>query len=243
MNTRFSKFIWGTFMLLAAAFILFNQFSSFTNIGIGSIIIAALIIILLIQCIADRHFAAIPIALAVLYIVFQTPLKLPYLRPWTLILASALASVGLAILLPRKYRHNYESGNKNFKQPPNQAQMRAEYGDNDNNPFVSVNFGGVSRHLCADSLETARLNCSFGALEVFFDQVELNPNGAEAVLDCSFGAIKLFIPKHWRLTDRLNCTLGGVDTAKNLTTLAQDAPQLTLTGSVSLGGVEVRYLP
>ena len=240
MKTRFSNLIWGTFLLLVAAFILLNQFNNFMNIGVGSIIVAALSIIFLVQCIAGMHFALLPVPLAVLYITFQTPLDLPYLRPWTLILASVLAAIGLAVLFPRRYWHGKKTRHENTHD--NRAQMRTEYGDNDNNPSVSVNFGAVSRHLHADSLETAQLYCNFGALEVFFDQVQLSPNGAEAVLNCSFGAIKLFIPKHWRIINRLNCTLGGVDTDKNFATSAESAPQLTLTGSVSLGGIEVRYI-
>jgi hypothetical protein len=120
--------------------------------------------------------------------------------------------------------------------------MQTEIGNNDNNPSVSVNFGSVSRRLRADNLETVQLSCNFGALEVFFDQVELGPNGAEVILNCSFGAIELFFPKHWRIIDKLNCTLGGVDVDKGFTTSAENAPQITLTGSVSFGGIEVRFL-
>ena len=241
MKTRYSNLIWGTFLLLAAVFILLNQFNDFADIGIGSIIVAALSLIFLVQCIVDGRFALIPVSLAVLYITFQTSLELPYMQPWTLILVSVLAALGLSILFPRKYWYG-KTESKHFSQKGDQPQMRAEYGGNDNNPSVSVNFGAVSRHLCADSLETAQLYCNFGALEVFFDQVQLSPNGAEATLNCSFGAIKLYLPKHWRIINRLNCTLGGVDTDKNFTALAENAPQLTLAGSVSLGGIEVRYI-
>ena len=239
MRTRHSNLIWGTFLLLGAVFILLNQFNSFADIGIGSIVIGVLSLIFLAQCIVDARFAAIPIPLAVLYITFQTPLALPYIRPWTLILASVFAALGLSIIFPKKYWHGKAPRNPSWTKTS--SRMRTEYGDNDNNPSISVNFGAVSRHLRANSLESAQLYCNFGALEVFFDQVELNPNGAEAVLNCSFGAIKLYIPKHWRVINQLNCSLGGVDTDTNFTP-ADNAPQLTLNGSVSLGGVEVRYL-
>ena len=251
MKTGFSKFIWGTFLLLAAVFILLNQLNGFADIGVGSIIVAVLSLVFLVQCIAELHFAALPVPLAVLYIVFQTPFELPYLRPWTLILASVLTSIGLTILLPRKNwcsrnsgcgHHQYRHGNQSGDSAQMRSRIRTEYGENDNNPSVSVNFGAVSRHLCADSLETAQLYCSFGALEVFFDQVKPCPNGAVVSLDCSFGAIKLFVPKHWRIIDRLHCTLGGVDTDRIFSAPEENAPTLTLSGSVSLGGIEIRYI-
>ena len=249
MKTRFSRLIWGTFLLLAAVFILLNQINGFLKVGIGSIIVTVLAFGFLVQCIVDMYFALLPVSLAVLYITFQVPLHLPYIRPWTLIITSVLAFLGLSILFPKKYWfskiHKYRHDNRytRFSRSGDQTQqVRTEYGDNDNNPSVSVNFGAVSRHLSADSLETAQLYCNFGALEVFFDQVQLCPNGAEASLNCSFGAIQLFVPKHWRIIDRLNCTLGGVDVERNSAAPAENAPQLTLNGSVSLGGIEVRYI-
>jgi len=235
MKFWFSRLIWGTFLLLAAVFVLVNQLNGFVNIGVGSVIAAILSIAIIVQCIAHLRFAPLPIPLAVLYAIFQTPLGLPIIQTWALIMVSILTSLGLAILFPRKsnrikfkYMHEGKPG----------KHTRPENGDNNNNPCVSVNFGAVSRRLHAQSLETARLQCNFGAMEVFFDQVKLSPNGAEIALDCSFGAIQLFVPKHWRVIDKLNCTLGGVEVNKHFAA-AENAPVLTLIGSVSLGGVEV----
>ncbi len=240
MKNRSSNWVWGLFLLLAAAFVVINQFNGFANLGIGSIIAAALSVIFFVQCIANLSFAPLPIPLAVLYIVFQAPFELPYIKPWLLILASVLATAGLSILLPRKLKHR-ECGN--YSRPEkHQPQMRTEDGGNENNPVININFGAISRRLHADSLETAKLYCRFGALEIFFDQAQLSPNGAEATLDCSFGAIKLLIPKHWRVIDKVSCSLGGIDVENRYAAPAENAPQLTLAGTVSLGGIEVRYI-
>jgi predicted membrane protein len=248
VRARFSNLIWGTFLILAAAFILINQLNGFVNLGIGSIVLAVLAVIFFVQCIADLHIAQLPIPIAVLYIVFQSPLGMPYFRPWTLILVAALITAGLTILIPRKYkyRHYYKSrlsrqaGASGEGSPDESAQYNA--GGDDNNPVVNVNFGGISRHIYATSLETVQLNSSFGALEIFFDQAVLSPNGAEVILNCSLGGITLYIPRHWKVIDRVKCTLGGIDMDKQFTSPAEDAPQLTLSGSVSLGGIEVRYI-
>jgi hypothetical protein len=79
-------------------------------------------------------------------------------------------------------------------------------------------------------------------LEVYFDQATLDPNGAEIYLDCSFGAIKLYIPKHWQVIDSIHASLGGVENNTRLAKPAENAPKLTLTGNVSLGGIEIQYI-
>jgi len=245
MRFSFSKLIWGTFLLLAAALIVFNQVDGFADIGVFRIIAAVLSLAAIVQCIVSLNFAPLPIPIAILYVLFQAPLGLPYIKIWTLILASVLASMGLATLLPRK-RRRYHGKDMDCHQTndlnPQVRQIHTESGGNDNNPSINVNFGSIDRSLRADSLETAQLSCNFGAMKLSFDQVNPRPSGAEAVISCSFGGIELFVPKHWRVIDKLNCSLGGVDIDKRLTAPADNAPKLTLTGSVSLGGVDVRCI-
>jgi len=243
MKNRSSNFLWGILLLLAAAFVLinqFNQFNGFPEISTGKIILAILSFVFLVQCIANLNFSLLPIPLAVLYIVFQSACDLPYIKPRVLIISAILALIGLSILLPKKPKNH---GCKKFNNSGDgHTQVNTEDGSNDNNPIININFGAVSRRLHADSLETVQLQCNFGALEIFFDQVNISPNGAEAALNCSFGAIKLFVPKHWRIINHIRCTLGGVDIDKQFTVPEENAPQLTLHGNVSFGGIEIQYV-
>jgi len=243
MRFRFSKLIWGTFLLLAAVLIIFNQVGGFANIGVGSIIAAVLSLAVIVQCVATAHFAPLPIPIAVLYVIFQQPLELPYIKIWALILASVLASMGINTLLPRERRRNDCGKDNDFRRTNDRhSQARTEVGNLDDNPTVSVNFGSVDRRLHADNLETARLNCNFGALKIFFDQARPCQSGAEVIINCSFGGIELFVPKHWRVIDKVSCALGGVSINKIFNAPAENAPKLTLTGNVSLGGIDVRYI-
>jgi hypothetical protein len=243
MRFWFSKITWGTFLLLAAAMILFNQFGCagrFANVGIGGVIVAVLSLAVIVECAVRLRFAPLPIPLAALYITFQAPLGLPHIKIWALVAASLLAFTGLGILLPSKHRRNRWK-HKNYD-PLNakHAKIPVEDDGGDNNPSVSVNFGAIGRRLRADSLETVRLSCNFGAMQIFFDRTEPSPGGAEAILNCSFGSMELFIPKHWRVVDKLSCTLGSVGIDNAFAASDRNAPKLTLTGSVSLGSVEVR---
>jgi hypothetical protein len=239
MKSKISNLFWGIIFLLVAAFVLTNNYIGFDNIGIGKIIISILALAFIVQCIARLHIAPIVIPIAVLYFIFREPLGLPVIQTWKLIAAAALTFMGLNILLPKRRGCN-QCNNSGESGDQQQKKIPAD-GSKDNNPYVGVNFGSVSRSLNADSLETVRLSCNFGAMEIYFNQVELSSNGAEADITCSFGSIQLFIPRHWQVIDRLNCTLAGVN-LKSLTAPADNAPRLTLNGSVSMGGIEVKYI-
>jgi len=243
MKRSFPGFFWGLLFLLAAVFIVIRQFDNFINIGIGSIIIALMALAFILHCIINLNFAPLPIPLAVLYYTFQLPFDWPYVQIYTLIVASILAWIGLSILLPKRYSNKffyYKIKHKKYDSSDD-SQAAAET-DFNNNPSVSVKFGETKRHLRAESLESAMLHCNFGALEIYFDQVVLNPNGAVIDLNCSFGAIELYVPRNWHVRDNINCSFGGVDIDKNFSPLAANVPQLTLTGSVSFGGIEVHSM-
>jgi hypothetical protein len=238
MKPKFLKLIWGTFWLLAAAFIIVSQLDGFANIGVGSIIVTILSVAFIVQCVAYLKFAPLPVPLAVLYVIFRTTLGWPEINAWALIAASVLASLGLVMLLPGP---RWGNGKPRAKSGDScHQEVRTESVSGDDNPSVSVNFGAVSRRIQSGNLESVRLYCNFGALEIYLDGARPCANGAEADLNCSFGAMKLFVPKHWRVIDRINCALGGVDMDKTFASAPENAPRLTLTGSVSLGGVEVR---
>jgi hypothetical protein len=222
-------------MLLAAAFIMVNQFNGFEGLTVGSIIAGVLAAAFLVQCIAQASFAILPIPLAVLYIAFQSHFDLPYMQPWMLILAAVFTVIGLSVLMP----NNKYIGIINLDSNSNDTSKNTEACD-DNNPIINANFTGISRYIHANALETVRINCHFGGLELFLDQATLSPNGAEIYCNCKFGGIVIVAPKNWRIVDKLNCTLGGVEN-KNRHSMADDAPVLTILGDITVGGVEIKY--
>jgi hypothetical protein len=267
---------WGIFLLLVAALVLSNQLGGFVELGVWSIIVSALALLFLVQCIVHMSFAPLPIPLAALYYIFQTPINdmfqinLPEIAFWPLALVSVLVTVGLFMLIPKR-RFRKKNGVKilfgngdsekssriidEVGQVVDEAgqvvgevkealedEFKVKESGDDNNPRISVQFGGVSRYLHADSLETADLDCSFGSLEVYFDHVKLCPKGAEAFISCKFGAIELYVPSHWRVLDNMSASLGGVDIKGRRDTPDENAPQLKITGNVSFGAVEVHRI-
>ena len=135
-----------------------------------------------------------------------------------------------------------EDGNVTVNVGNDQKKQRHKRSNNvnsENNPKVSVSFGENSRYLHATALKTARLNCKFGSLSVYFDQAQLHPDGADVFVDCSFGATELYVPRHWNIINNTSCTLGAAEIDNNRSDTVSNPPTLTIHGNVSFGALEV----
>lgn len=227
---------WGLFFLVAAVFVIASQTGSFGELGLLSITATALLAALMIYSLFSRNFLGVFVPIAFLYLIYQKPYGLPDVSLWLLLLSAVLASIGFSIMF-RTYPKKPECFNFNHAD-----YSRTNENIDDNHPYAKVAFGSASKYLHADCLQSGQFIVSFGELEVYFDQATLDPSGAEIFLDCSFGAIKLYIPKHWQVYDSLHATLGGIENNNRLARPEANAPRLTLTGNVQLGGVEIQYI-
>ena len=229
------NWFWGIFFLLAAVFLIASQTGSFIQIGFISILATILLAALGIHSAANRNFFGVSLALVFLYVIYRQPLHLLEISLWMLIVAAILASIGLSIIFdvhaPRDHWHD---GHEHFNQTTETVD--------DNNPYAKVSFNGSSKYLHSDCLKSGQYFVSFGALEVFFDQAQLSPEGAELFLDCSFGAIKLYIPKSWQVYDNVHVSLGAVENDTRFAQPEANAPRLSLNGNVSFGAIEIHYI-
>ena len=101
---RASRWAWGIALLLVAGLVLSNYFGGFLELGVWSIIFAAVALVVMIYSIVTLHFATLPLPLAALYYIFQAPLGLPEINFWPLALVTVLVTAGLFVLLPRSLR-------------------------------------------------------------------------------------------------------------------------------------------
>jgi len=260
MKTKRNRnWMWGILMLLAAAAIVATQLGGwFVQLDFWTIVAAMLAVVFLISAITQRNLTTLPLAATMVYIVLRNQGLVPHVSIWALLLVGVLVSVGIGFLFPQKpprgkvvigafcgdgededWDEDDDDGDENGRR----EKARAKMGGIDNNPSISVNFGGVNRYLHADCLETVSLSCNFGGMEIFFDQAELSPNGATVHLDCKFGGIDLFVPRHWCVNEQISCTFGATEFLnKSIANPAENAPRLTITGNVMFGGVDIRYI-
>lgn len=234
---KHKHWFWGIFFVLAAVFVIVSQVAvnSFAQIGFWSILAAVVLAAVLIQSLVHLNYFGVFLSLALAYWIFQVPLDLYIISPWLLILAAVLLSIGFHIIFHRYSKRQYAT-----RHGKDEYHTIEEI--DDNNPYVKVSLGASSKYLHADSLKSGQFYCNLGSLEVYFDQVQLDPYGAEIFVDCSLGTINLYFPKSWRVIDKLHSSLGGVKNETRFSAPNDGAPQVTVTGNVSLGSVEIHYV-
>lgn len=245
---KHKNWFWGTFLLVAAIFVIVSQVGGFIHIGFWSIAATVLLTAVFVSSLVYLNFFGIFIPLSLLYLIYQKPVNLPEISPWLLILAAFLASLGLSILfhspLHRRHWKHCDWNDKENKWDKYRDKYFSENTENidGNDIFVKSSFSESCKYLHADSLKKAKLSSSFGKLSVYFDQVQLSPEGAEAYLDVSFGDMTLFLPKHWHVVEKVHASVGAVDSDFHGAPADQSMPTLTLSGSVSFGHLGIHYV-
>ena len=237
------NWFWGIFFLAAAVFVIASQTSSFIHVGFWSIVATVLLVALFISGIMNVNFFGIFMPVALLYLIYQVPLGWPAIAAWIPILAAVLATIGCSMIFHPHYVHNTVCG----WDPSNGHIVSDSYHSTEenvegNNINVKSSFGDSCRYLHSNSLRMADLTTAFGKLGIYFDQVQLSPQGAEAHVNVSFGSMALYVPRTWRIVDQVSTSFGPVQNDQRSQAVAPDAPVLTLTGSVSFGNLEIHYV-
>ena len=248
--------LWGILMLAIAALIITNQLGWFERFSFGTIVAAAAAVGFFFHFITQRSVNMIPLIVAAAYIVLSDFYLVPNVSTGVIIAAAVFAYIGLGYLFPQSGSNvaffgfcgdeddQIWAGDETEARGNGSRPLRGSVktGEMNNNPSVFVTFGGVSRYLRADALETVHLNCTFGGMDIYLDQTQLSPHGATVHINCMFGGIDIYVPRHWHVIEDISCVFGGAETGKRLESLAENAPQLTVTGNVMFGGVDINYI-
>lgn len=258
MKSRGKTWFWGIFFLLAAGFVIANQLGLVTGISIWTLALTVFLAAIFLESALHLEYFGMFMPVAVLGILYDDQLGITAITPWPILIAAFFAMIGCYILFKRKpkwaqYRHENWSGkncggssqSEYTTAPDGKVYTEDSFKESaenitGNEIHCKVSFGESSKYLYSDNLQKAEFSCSFGSLKVFFDQVQLAQEGAIVDLSCSFGSIELYIPRAWTVVDNISSSLGGVSYAN--ANHPEPGQRLTLTGSVSLGGIEIVYV-
>lgn len=226
---------WGVIFILIAVCILFEKLGYFPGINVFKLILAAGLLVILIENIPKLNFAGILFPIAFLAILFDEALHIESLTPWPVLGIALFGSIGLSLIFPQKQKEN-ENGQSNTY---SYSETTTQEFNNVIDAYVS--FNSSIKYINSQNFERGNFKSSFGSLKIYFDQAALNNNSATVNVNVSFGSISLFIPRTWNVQINAETSFGNIE-EKGARTPVVDAPVLYVTGEVSFGSLEIIYI-
>lgn len=229
------KIFWGLCFLAGAAALILSKMGLWPSLSLFSILLTILFVWMLIKGLVHVNFGEILFSLAFLACIYDEPLGITALTPWTVLGAALLGSIGLSLLFPKKHHwhiHNAPVDNPEIIDIPDSETIRF---DN--------SFGATIKYINSEDFVKADLETSFGEMKVYFDNAIIQHQTAQVKIEVSFGNMILYIPKTWKVIDNVGVSFGSVQVKNGDQCQYQEGnPTLYLIGEVSFGGAEIYYV-
>lgn len=225
---------WGVLFILAGIFLIISKLGYLPDINVFSLLLTIFLVVVIVKSLPRLNFSGILFPIAFICIIYSRQLGITAITPWTVLIAALLGSIGLSMIFHKNIKwinHNHKCEDYKFEKI-----------DVEDESFVGFknSFGASIKYINTDKFEQADLNCSFGAMKVYFDNAVMSNEEAIVRITASFSGIELYIPKTWNVDDKTNVFLGSVSekNRNNQTT----TNNLTLVGDISFSGVEIIYI-
>lgn len=95
------NYFWGVFLILAGAYLVVSQLGYLPAVGVFSLLFTVVCIAVIVASIPHVHFGGILFPLAFIAIIYDKPLGITAITPWTVLLAALLLTIGLHLIFGR----------------------------------------------------------------------------------------------------------------------------------------------
>ena len=187
--------------------------------------------------------------LAIIGIIFDEPLGITAITPWVILVAAFLFTVAFDMMFPyhkKHYKHHH--GDHNFDKYSSTISE-----DVDGYIRHGVTFASATKYVRSKNLVEADLSARFGALNVSFEAflgsnllsilsfegAEVPSKQIDVSCDASFGNIYLYLPRNWKVINKVSASFGGCDD-KAINSNPDNADvTCTIVGSASFGEIRL----
>ena len=198
------RIFWGLFFLLAAVLVILNRFSLFAEISLIRLLVTIALVIWLLQSIIHRSMTGILFSIAFLFICYDDLLPLEPLTPGTLLLAATFASIGFHFLIPRR------SGSFDDCREARDWADAAQESVSDNCVRLKTTMGTGIKYVSSADFQQADIECSMGAMKVYFDNAHIVQESAVIRLSDDTGLQERLSVQAWKRLNELYAANGQV---------------------------------
>lgn len=231
-----SKIFWGIFFILAAVYVIVSKFGILPDVGVFSVLITVFLLWVFVEGIRHVNFYEILLSVACICIVYDEPLGITELTPWTVLGAALLGSIGLSLLFQgkKKYKKSGYAGGASGAGVSSSEQCTGQ------NIRCENNFGSAIRYINSDDFRNAQVENNFGSLSVYFDNAIVQEGSAVINIENNFGETNLYIPKEWKLQNNLERSFGSINEHGN--SIGTSNTVLFINGSANFGVINLHYI-
>lgn len=235
LNKNGVKIFWGLLFVLAAVYIVVSKLWAIPEISIIRILLAAFCVSIIFKGIQKVNFWEILFPMAFICILFDEPLGITELTPWTVLGAALLGSIGLSMIFKpgKRVRLGFD------KRINRNKGVTSEQYTGEDIRFEN-SFGEAIKYINSDNFVRGDFENNFGAMSVYFDNAIIQTGNATAHVECNFGEVQLFIPKEWIVLNNLDHSFGSVE--ERGTCQACSTSTLVLNGEVNFGNAVIHYI-
>lgn len=242
------KVLWGLFFILIAAYMIISRIWILPKISVFTIVVTVFLGGVLIKGLRRVNFWQILFPIAFLCILYDEPLGITNLTPWTVLGAALFGSIGLSMIFKTHVKPRLEFEYDSDKSP----SFELEYDSNaysggtgsrqDTGETVHFenNFGESIKYICSDNFVRGHFENNFGSMSVYFDNAVIREGMATAEVESNFGEMKLYIPREWKVMNDLEHNIGSVEEIGRCEGTADC--KLLLTGEANFGNIVVHYI-
>ena len=217
---------------------MFNLPVEFAGVSTWGLIVTAIMVYTIIHSIIDLSFGGIFVPLAIIGIIFDKPLGITAITPWTILIVAILLTVAFDMIFPKHHRHHHHHHDdmKDFAKDHFTEETKD---DNDGYVMHSMRFGSSTKYIRSQNLRVVDLTSQFGELSVFFDGAQVSGKNLSVHCNVSFGEMDLYIPKEWRIKNKVGVMLGNCDERTSGEVIVEDPIICEIDGSVSFGELKI----
>ncbi len=236
---RKRKIFWGIFFIVMAMIVIASKIGVLPDVGVFSLLATVFLIWMAADGVRHRNFFEMIFAAAFLYIIYDKPLEIEVLTPWTVLAVALMFSIGLSLLFggkrEKKHSIEFEWGSEGFRGIGNSSEQCSGEQIRCGNTF-----GSAIRYIHSDNFCKANLENNFGSLTIYFDNAIIQGETAIVKVDNNFGETNLYIPKEWKVHNELDHVCGNIN--EHGKCMGTSSAELRLKGETNFGNIEIYYV-
>lgn len=221
-----SRFFWGVLFIALAVLLLTSQLGILKiHISIWTLILTVFFGVSALWSLFRKEIPGFLFSLAFLVIIYDEPLGLQAITPWTVLFAALFASIGWRILFPSRKKKTYTYQDK--------KSVR------DRDIYIEENFGSCIRYIDSQDIENVMIINRAGMVKVYFQQASMKKINVDFYLNVFCGMLEIYVPRTWKVTDQTDNLLSHVFNEEENSDLIEH--HIILKGKVNLSEVKISY--